>query len=613
MIDNKTIKKFILNSTNDLDELIYYLDKDYKPTIEGIFNALFPLLKLYPQNQGRVDYLLGILEQIIELKPSNELTLMLGPITDLDNKINSLPLKTRMQLNYPYQRIKKIVDEIDKKSLTELESGKLKYLEYLIFQNQDLFLIDNFIERNQSLLTKKNKDGNDIVEEILKIYLYLNDKEIDKINYYYHVLLIILTNNNHHNFQKNKKKYYRLIKESKVAYKEHIIKIIELLVSNFQVDLSEIEEKYNINFNFHKAILKETENIQTDSNPRENYLYQNCLTIDGEDTNCLDDALYIEKNTNNTYTLYIHIIDIPSIIPYNSLINEEARKRIKTCYLRQNQILLYPEIISYNKASILEDQPRNVITYIFTLDENFNLISEKPTIKLGQINNRHRLTYGEVDNMYNSFSNDELTTQINWLAKFSEERRKTNPQKEKYRLYENIINRQINHESLKLDYSVSANIVHETMILVNYAAAKTFKELNYPYIYRKVIIPSSDYIERQIQTIKQLDSTIIEDKTFINKIKESAMESIYSDKPVQHTGLKLPCYSHSTSPARRYPDAFCQYITHDLIINQNTKNIHLWDYRTKELVKYLNTKEIEIERFTSEYNYLSYRKLIKKK
>jgi len=613
MLDSKTIKKFILVSTNDLEELLNYLDLDFRATIEGIFNALFPLLKLYDQNMGRVDYLLKILEQVVLVKPVSELLFLLGPITDLDNKINSLAIKSRIQMNEPYQRIKRIVDDIEKKSLDELNDSKLKYLEYLVFQNRDINLIGSFLEQHANLLLKKNKDGNDIIEEVLKIYLYLNEKDENKINYYYHVLLIFLGTNFSRDVLKNKKKYYRLIKESKAGYREHIIKVIELLEPNFLVDLKELEDKYNIGFDFHDAINNEVSLLKNDFDNREDYLYQECITIDGEGSTCLDDALYIELNDDGSYTLYIHIVDIASFIPYNSVINEEARKRMKTWYLRQNQIYMYPDIICNEMASLLEDRKRNVISYIFKLDSDFKIIDDNVTIKLGMINVVNRLTYSEVDNMYNSDSNDMLITKIKWLANFAFERRKANRSKEKYRQYENLIDRQINHESLKVDHSPSANIVHESMILVNYMVAKYFKDNGYPYIYRKVVIPSSDYIEKQIEMIKQMDASIMEDKVFLNKLKESAMESIYWDVPVRHNGLKLECYSHSTSPARRYPDAFCQYLIHDLLIDKNLDNIPLWDYRVKELVNYLNNREKEIERFASEYNYLSYRKLIKKK
>ena len=613
MLESKAIKKFILNPTNDLEKLLVYLDGDFKATIEGMFNALFPLIRLYDQNNGRVDYIIGLLEQLVEIKQSNELVSLLGPITDLDNKINKLPLKDRIKLNIPYQRIKQIVDNIEKKSIDELNDGKLKYLEYLIFQNKDVNLIGSFLEGHTNLLTKKNKDGDDIVEEILKIYLYLNEKDIDKINYYYHVLLIILGSNLNREVLKNKKKYYRLIKESKIGYKEHIIKVIELLVPNFQVDISEIEEKYNVNFVFHNAILKEISNLNVSYENRKDYLYQDCITIDGEGAKCLDDALYIEKNNDETYNLYVHITDLASLIPYNSVINEEARKRIKTLYLRHIQLLLYPDFICNDVASLLEEKERNVITYKFKLDKEFKLISNNPEIELGLIKVRHRLTYEDVDKIFNEQLDSELVTKINWLASFAEERRKSNMKKEKYRQYENLINLVINHESLRVDYSVSANIVHESMILVNYMAAKYFKELGFPYIYRKLLIPSSDYIEKQIEMIKQMDASIMEDKNFLNKLRESAMESMYCDEPVYHKGLNLECYSHSSAPGRRYPDLFCQYLIHDLLIDKNLVNIDIWKYRTKELVKYLNSREKENEIFASEYNYLSYKKLIKKK
>lgn len=613
MIDNKIVKRYILNSTNDLDEILNYLDKDFKATIEGIFNALFPLMKLYDQNKGRVDYLLGILEQLIEIKPTTDLVFLLGPITDLDNKISKLPLKDRIKLNEPYKRITTIVDTIEKKSMNAVNDSKLKYLEYLIFQNQNVNLIGNFIESHTNLLNKKNKDGADIIEEVLKKYLYLNEKEVDKINYYYHILLIFLGSNFQREVLKNRQKYYRLIKESKLGYKEHIIKVIELLEPNFQVELSEIEEKYNVNFNFHQAIYNELNNLTYNFEERKDYLYQDCITVDGDNSRCLDDALYIEKNADGTYNLYIHIVDIASLIPYNSVINEEARKRVKTLYLRNNEILLYPEQISHNLGSLLEAQSKNVISYIFKLDSNFKLIDEIPKIQLGMISVKHRLSYDQVDKIFKEQKNDELTIKINWLSRFAEERRKATIKKEKYRQYENMINMVLNHESLKVDCSVSANIIHESMILVNYSIAKHFKQLDYPYIYRKIVIPSSNYIEKQIEMIKQMDASIMEDKVFINNLRESAMESMYWDKPIYHSGLKLDCYSHSTSPARRYPDVFGQYLIHDLIIDKNLDNIPSWEYRTKELVRHLNKKEKENERFSSEYNYLSYKKLIKKK
>ena len=613
-ITSNAIRNFIIKGTNDLDELLIYLDKDFKETIDGIFRALFSLMKTYNQNKDRVEYLINILEQVVEFKKSRELTCFIPLITTLENKVDKLSMKDKVKMMTPYTRIKQLLVKIENKSKKELDNNKLKYLEYLIFYEQDLNLIESFIEIHPELLKDKNETGNDIIEEVINRYLRIDEKDINKINYLYQVLFILLNSEQLKEITpKIKKKYIKLIKESKIGYKEHIMKIIELLNPNFKVELRELEEKYNINFNFPINVLEEASKIKINHEGRVDYTYQNCITIDGASADCLDDALYIEENIDGTYSFYVYITDMASLIPYESIINEEARKRIKTWYYRQGQLILYPDNISYNLGSLVQDEARNVIAYKYTLDNKFRLISKFPEVSLGVIKVRHRLSFSEVDNMYDSQNDDELKNVINKLASFALERRKSTSKKEKYRFYENWINTQSNHESLVIDTSISANIVHESMFLVNYTIAMLFKKLNLPYGYRKIVIPSADYIDKQIEIIKQLDESIITDKTFINKLKESAMKSVYSDVPVYHNGLKVECCSHSSCPARRYMDAFCQYIIHDLLINNNLQNVPIWQYRLTELVKYLNIREKELAKMFIDYNYLSYKKVLSNK
>ena len=73
-ITSKDIKNFILDPTNDLDDLFDYLSNDYKSTIDGIFSALYKLLiRNYEQNKSRSDYLIKILDSIIEDGSEEEL------------------------------------------------------------------------------------------------------------------------------------------------------------------------------------------------------------------------------------------------------------------------------------------------------------------------------------------------------------------------------------------------------------------------------------------------------------------------------------------------------------------------------------------------------------
>ena len=70
-------------------------------------------------------------------------------------------------------------------------------------------------------------------------------------------------------------------------------------------------------FEFPNIVLDELNTFKMDNEGRVNFTNQNCVTIDGENDMCLDDALYIEQNLDGSHTLYIHIADIPSFVPYS--------------------------------------------------------------------------------------------------------------------------------------------------------------------------------------------------------------------------------------------------------------------------------------------------------
>ena len=429
------------------------------------------------------------------------------------------------------------------------------------------------------------------------------------------MILIFLASSYRKEIMNNRNSYLDFIKKSKLEYKEHIIRLIELFDPNYGITLDKIEERYNINFDFFKSTYDEINTFKMDNTNRINFLNQECITIDGESSTCLDDALYLEKNLDGTYTLYVHITDIPSFVPYQSIVDMEARKRAETIYLRDRKISLYPEIISDGICSLIPNNHRNVISYIFHLDSNFSLIEEDFSFVKGKIQVKHRLNYQTADQIILGEENTSLAVMLKRLTLFAEVRKKGNIVRDYYREYQNALNFDPNHESLKTNISPSANIVHETMVLTNYQIGKYFKDSSLPYLYRKIDLPSESFIQEQLLKLKNLDPIFLQSKEYYQKIKDSYTKAQYTDKPVYHKGQNLECYSHSSSPARRYADAFNQYLLYDLIFNHlnNNQNIYKWEYQLRDLAYYLNQKKKENEVFSSHYNYLSSKNLIKKK
>ena len=613
-VNSKEIKKYILNVENDLEGLIEFLEEDYKNTTEGIFNALFTLMRHYEQNKSRVQYLIHLIESTLSIKSSKELKVLSGQIIDLDNKVNALKLKDKIAIHEPLNQIHEIFLAVNRNA-DVVPNEKVKYLSFQIFQEKNIPLIESFLKENQGILSSKNKEGENIFDIILKQYLYLDEKNYEEISYYYHVILIFLASSYRKEIMNNRNSYLDFIKKSKLEYKEHIIRLIELFDPNYGITLDKIEERYNINFDFFKSTYDEINTFKMDNTNRINFLNQECITIDGESSACLDDALYLEENIDGTYTLYVHITDIPSFVPYQSIVDMEARKRAETIYLRDRKISLYPEIISDGICSLIPNNHRNVISYIFHLDSNFSLIEEDFSFVKGKIQVKHRLNYQTADQIILGEENTSLAVMLKRLTLFAEVRKKGNIVRDYYREYQNALNFDPNHESLKTNISPSANIVHETMVLTNYQIGKYFKDSSLPYLYRKIDLPSESFIQEQLLKLKNLDPIFLQSKEYYQKIKDSYTKAKYTDKPVYHKGQNLECYSHSSSPARRYADAFNQYLLYDLIFNHlnNNQNIYKWEYQLRDLAYYLNQKKKENEVFSSHYNYLSSKNLIKKK
>ena len=610
-ITNKEIKRYILDPTNDLDELFDLIEEDSKQVIEGVFNSLFTLSKNYTQNKSRVDYLLYFLKEFIELKEIEELNLLIGPIIDFQNKISKWNIKERIKVKNISLEIQNIFNNIQVKLTNKKNNDTIKCLEFLILYNKNSQMIENFLNEHDNILTSKNEE--DIFSTIIK--KYLESENVEEAEYFYHIILTFLNSKQIEKITKNKEKYLKTISNSKINNIENANNIIELLNSGLSITLSQLEERYGIQFNFPEIILDEINNFKPKQLQRKDFTNQECITIDGKNSICLDDAINIEKNNDDTYTLTIHITDIPSFIPFNTMTREEASYRNETLYLKDTNLLLYPNIICDEICSLIPPNYKKTISYIFKLDSNYNIIPNTLSITPGIIKVVHKLTYEEADERINKPQAKNLDNQLQALATFADIKRKSNNKKEIYREYENLMKLEPNHESLKINTSISANIIHESMILVNYEVAKYFKKSGLPYIYRKLNVPGKEFIEEQVKKIKSLGLNISEDKSFISQLKDSYIESTYCSEPTFHQGLKLDCYSHSTSPARRYMDSLGQYIIHDLIINNNLneKNINIWQYRIDRAIQYANDKTKKNEMFVKEYNYLYQKKLVKRK
>lgn len=627
-MSSKEIRDIILDYNYSQEIIEEYLQEDFNTTISGICNALFYLLKFKNNisiNNNLIKNLLILLEDITETENNRKnLKKIDSELKYLENKCSKyIEQNQKTMITTEINHILNIKRKIEKKK-QDAEYDKVKIFENVIFQDKNLQRIETLLKTNPNILKIKDSNNENILYKILKKYISLEETQTEDINYFYQVILIFISsseianlNLNRQSFLENQKYYLTILEKHKD--KKHIKSIIDkFLNTEEEIPLKELENKYSIKLEYPKEILKELEYFNFDNRNRYDFTNQETITIDNIGTQCRDDALYIEKNHNGTYTLYMHKPNTASLIPYDSQINKEAQFREETLYLFNKVATLFPEEISNNKCSLLENIERNTMTYIILLDSDMNIIEDSLKIVKGKIKVKHKLTYEEADIILGHKPITSLDYLLKNLAIFSLKQKNRTLKKEIYRKVENLVKENKYHESNEIDTSIAANIVHETSVLINYLPAKKFKELQLPYLYRIHGKPNNKILEQEINKIITSDLTKIDPKS-LDKIKKNLQDTYltaeYSYIPGRHYGLDKEVYSHTNGTSRLYSGTFVQYITESIIIygDYSNKNIYLWEQRTKELSKLLNERKQKNDAFSNQYNFYQYKKKLKEK
>ena len=604
---SKQIKKQILNNECDYDYLYDQLVDNPEEVLSGILNSYLYLFRnvnnIY--NLDVLDNLDVVLNNYVRKNKKtvelvyNKIEIFLGNIS------RYFDYEQIIKIEKYISRLVNIQNKCIMNNIKRAKGDKYNFILFLIFEKRDIELLARYMENNMKELLINNSTIPSIFSCIIERYIEIDEDNDIEIKYFNRVINLFLKDKMYDKLIKDNSSYLKVLETSN---KKFVLDLLEKIENDFYQTREEIAKDYDVSF-----IIPKTEEYVYFPNGKIDLTKEDILTIDNDGDTCLDDGLSINENSDGTYTLFIHLANPASIIPYVSDTMKEALRRCNTMYLIDDSIPIFDRYLSDNILSLLPNKYTNALTIMVNVDTNYSLILDTLKIIPSIVNSRHKLTYEAVDDII--VHGGELNSKLLLLSKIFDKQAIDNPKISAYHRLENVIKGRSNTNSSKSDVSISHMIVEQSNVFANSTIYTISKRDNLDLIMPWRV--QTEDCDKLINEYLRNGNFDVSNSNLCKMMKEYMMKSSYSFVNTGHSGLGMDGYVRISSAARRAMDALAIYVLYDLYINRNQEDLdakyYYWEREIKYWCEYANNRTSENNNFISEYNYLcSKGKILKK-
>jgi ribonuclease R len=308
------------------------------------------------------------------------------------------------------------------------------------------------------------------------------------------------------------------------------------------------------------------------------------VTIDGENARDFDDAVHVRRH-GNRYELLVSIADVAYYVKPDSALDQEAYNRATSVYFPDRAIPMLPEALSNGICSLNPGEDRLTKTVAIEISSKGDVIHSRFFNSV--IRSRERMTYTNVRRILVDQDPECLARYRDLVDQFQL------MQEVALRLYERrkargnldfdlpeaeiLLDLQGAPENIvRAERNVAHRIIEEFMIAANEAVARHLKEKELPLLYRVHEGPDADGLQAiapfllslgyrlpvkkepvtplEIQTVLEACRGKPEEKVVNHVLLRAMKQAHYQPENTGHFGLASTCYTHFTSPIRRYPD-----------------------------------------------------------
>ena len=374
------------------EEIVSYAREDSNAFISTLFFVTRELLSKYSKKEEwyHFEYVLDYVQMLRENEIELDEDHLSQEISSLDNYIDKLK-------GFKIQNKKRLIDPVNdfQIQLLELRDNNLdpkvmeyEFIDYLIKEPRNIEYIEYIFEKMPEIIKSKDKEGISLYRNIIRKYMQsMESGEQEKLLYYKRLIQLLLSKKEYKISNYEKKNAITDIQDelnkitNKRKCKEKIEQLKELKdfiasYSQNQVTLDSIAAKYGIQLDFPQEVLDEVKELKpiTEEQRQDRRVIEDfIITIDGENTSEIDDALSCKRLSNGNYLLGVHIASILGYFNYESATVQNAFQRGHSIYFRKvmkdnNQRATTRQIAEAKAEDPLEFDPGTDFQYSFSHD-----------------------------------------------------------------------------------------------------------------------------------------------------------------------------------------------------------------------------------------------------